>query len=404
MTSSIPKEIVTYILSFLGPYDLASVAPVSKLWNDAQKTDLLWKRHCLDYLDHAQPHQGSWKERLKIIYNWLNAEAEKTCSDFCNERDHDFTILEDNTPLSEYFVDSYYAIHNLSTGAITPIDQAKCPNDQIISSVIHEETWVALTNQGKILFFDLLTGQYLKEINPPEPLPNQIIAKAIIKCSGQEVITAYNNEIRIWDANTRKLKGDAINISHLGILWALNSTLNFIICTAFNGASLNTVSIRKSDQNILSIKELFNQSTSCADSSSYFATIIYGNSEYTRDREIYIFEDTKENLNSIRIIVAFDPKYSNYFLNSYPNIYIYKNWLLASKDGTLHIFNIKTGEKLSTIQHNEKKISCCSNASHLFMRISEFDPLDREDYHYSLYNFERPITKLNLPKTECTIQ
>ncbi|HSW86859.1 MAG TPA: F-box/WD40 repeat-containing protein [Rhabdochlamydiaceae bacterium] len=397
MTNNInlPVEILAYTFSFLEPEELARIARVSKEWNEVQKIEELWKRHCLDRLknlNNVEPYQNSWKEHFKITNNWMHAKAEKNSfSSYCKDWDqsHGFTVLEDNTPLEVYSENAMsYAIRDFLTDQITPIDQYF--QDMIVCSTIHNKTWVALTNHGEILFFDLLTGKYLNKITPSEEHMN--LSRAKIKCTDQEVITAYNKEIKIWDINTGLLK-ETINLPELGEILTLTSTPNFFICTTYTG-KFNTFSIRKRDHEISKMENLFFPSAGIADSDPYVAIIYQEEKDGKTINKIKIFEDTGEKLNLLHTLETFNPQTTAYS----GSVYIHKNWLLASKDGKLNVYDIKTGKTLLTIQHNKISVAFCSNTTQLFMQTALGNPFGEQEYQYTLYNFERPITNLNAPK------
>ncbi len=394
MIQLVPNEILTYIFSFLGPYELPSIASVSKHWNNIQKTEELWKRHCLDYSDNPEPFRGSWKERFKIIHNWMHAKSEKKTFSYCKngDRPHDFTILKDNTALEVYPEHplSSYAIHHFSKGKSIRIDNAKLQGEKIVESTIFDKTWVVLTKQGKILFFDLLTGKCVKKMIHKNPVA---ISRAAMTCKDQEVITAYNKKIQIWDINTCCIK-QTIDVSELDEIYTLNSTPNFIICTTHNRTT-KTINIHKNDWVISEIENLFIEvrARRCTfDSGSYFGMLC-------KDYAINIFEDTGKSLNLIRTFEPFMPPFSE----DHGCIYIHKNWLMVSKDDTLKIYDIKTGTELSTIQHNQLYLRFCSNASHLFTRVLNYkgNSLQTRKYTYTIYNFEpRKVSRFR----KCSIQ
>ncbi|HSW86858.1 MAG TPA: F-box/WD40 repeat-containing protein [Rhabdochlamydiaceae bacterium] len=394
--SILPTEMLAYPFSFLEPKELARIARVSKEWYNVQEIEELWKRHCLDHLDSTELCQATWKDQFKVIQNWMHAKAEKKSFDPYvtpydeTEKSNLLTVLEDDTALTVYFDSSLakYVIHNFSNNEIIPIDHAELKDNKIVTTTIHNKTLAVLTERGKILFFDLPKGQYLKEITPPEQ-PDQI-SKALIKCTDQEVITAYNNEIKIWDANTGLLN-QTIDTSKLGTIRTLNSTSNFIICGINDGAR-KTVSIRKSDHQISPIECLFLKSNCIANSESYVAMIYSVEKGDETIHKINIFLDTGKNLELISTFEALNSQISN----DIGSVYIYKNWLLASRDGKSNVYDMKTGKQLSTIQHNESWIEFCSNATQLFTR-TVVNENGQQKYQCTLYNFKRPVTNLHPP-------
>jgi len=406
MIQLVPRDILNHILSYLRPYDLARVAPVSKLWNHVQKTQELWKRHCLTYLDDAKPYQGSWKERFKIIHNWKHGIAEKkTFSSYKNGHvGHIFSILEDNTALEVYYRETFshydvyslyreprssYVVRNFSTGKIIPIYNKELCDEKFVASTGQDKIWIVLTKHGKILFFDLLTGQFLKEIKPKNSVE---ISEAQITCHKQEVITAYNGEIHIWDTDTCSLK-QIINVSHLDVVSSLRSTTNFVIFSTYNDTTktFQIFNIRKDVSCISKMKDLhveFKIGTAC--SQSYCAVFV-------DTQKIYIFEDTGEDLNLIHTLGPFTAPSSK----DSSRMCINHNWLLVSNDKELKIYDMKTGTELSSFPHHQKNLWFSSNASRLFTRILKSDSFGREKYHYTLYNFE-PLSTHS--KKKCTIQ
>jgi len=341
-----PNEIRAYIFSFLEPEELAQVSRVSKEWNEVQKIEELWKRHCLDLLEDSEPYRGSWKEQFKVMYNWLHARGEKKTLDSYDDVDaYVLTILEDSTLFTVYFNRSLqkYVIHNFSTDHIIPIEHETLNNDHIIHYTIDDKTCVCFTKQGKILFFDLLTGQYLKKISLSKDVLD--LSKGYLTCNDQEIIISYNNKIEIWDKNTLLLT-KTIDVSKLGEIIKLNSTSNFIICHTYENGSHSSCSIRKKASVISPMKCKFLSVTSVADSREHFAMKHRYTKESKTITEICIFRDDGEDLTLIPTIEDLNiPTIEN--LNTpqsrtVGSLYIYKNWLLATKDGVLNIYDIKT--------------------------------------------------------------
>lgn len=401
MINILPAEMQAYVFSFLNSKDLVNTSLVSHDWKEVQEIDILWKRHCLDLLEHEeddiQPLKDSWKEHYKMLNNWKNDRSEKKSYTLFKNEDYGcgFTILKDNTPLEIYFDNSLstYCILNFSNEEITQIDYLK-HNEHIISSTIYDKTWIVLTEQGKILFFDLLTGQYLKEIAPKEIAPSddalQISSGSII-CDGQDVITAYNNVIKIYDSITDVLK-QTINTPNLGRTASLYSTQNFIIFKSYDSGIVEVFSIRKSDGKISQIE---NPHTCFrATGSGSYCALHYS------DGKINILEDTGEGLNLIHTLEA--PSNENGSYCGYD--FIHKNFLLVGKNDKVTVYNMKTGNEFTTIKYHEKGTTFCANVTRIFMRTYMYGYFRNDQYKYTLYNFEDPDTNLNQPSAQwCTI-
>ncbi len=236
---TIDTRVLTYIFSFLDLKDLANGAQVSKEWNKAHKTDGIWQRFCLDYLEDAKPYQNSWKERFKIMNNWMKASAEVKVYPPCYKawhKYHDFTFLENHTPLEIYPAynnPSTYIIYDWSTKKIIKIDLKSVHSSDIICTDLYNKTWVALNSQDKIFCFDIQTGQCTKQIVPPLAESQAEISSAKMKSNDQEIIIAYHQKIKILNSNTGCLE-TIIDISTLGEVWNLHYTPHYIIYQTYH--------------------------------------------------------------------------------------------------------------------------------------------------------------------------
>lgn len=393
--SCLPNEILTYTFSFLEKNELLKTATVCKEWNETQKADSLWQHYCLAYLSDPQPYEGSWKERFKIIHNWLQASAEvksylPSCKIF--DKSHEFTILEDNTPFEIHPSSQdplIYIIRNWTHDTAIQIDLKVLNSTEIICSNLHDKTWIALNSQGAIFCFDIQTGECKKKIIPQHSKVPIGLDRAHIICNGQEIITEYNQEIKIWNADTCLLE-QTIDISNLGIIWTLNSTTNYIVCMTYSQADgRNTFALRKDNHAIKKIDGLPFKADYQGICTSKNYLILPSNTG-----EIKVFKDSLEDLT---LIHSFSNPPSA--ARSSHTTCIYQNWLLASYGGKLNIWDLETGVKLSANYHHTKENSeIRTNGVKWFSRVASIDHNQNAYYEYTLYSFEGKITQLNLPK------
>jgi hypothetical protein len=385
MVNAFPDKFLTYLFPLLDTRDLLTAGCVSTQWNRVQKTDELWRKHCLSFLDNAEPLEGSWKKRFSVINNWMKTLAEKTvlANSFKDWYEyHNFILLEDNTPLEIYRTgESDFTVGNIKNGE-THLISIDLQDDKISNATLDGQTWVVLTSKGKIFFYDIPTGQCLKQM--AVPIEDSVkLPWEKIKCNENDILVANEKAISVLNAHTGLLE-DTIDISKYRVLCDMVSTPNFIICKCRYPDTYysKVIFIRKKDHQIAETKKV--TSDFIASYGSYLA-VFYEEGYALR------FKDDGEEIVEIHDGVRPYGASSGYSINHF----VYKNWLLLSKSKILTVFDIKTGERFSTIPTEEGSLKVCTNGKQLLTRYNAF----------SLYNFERPTTQLDPQKyKKCSIQ
>ena len=399
LSDDFPLECLSYIFSFLEPKDVPRAARVCKKWNEALKADWLWESHCLTYLDRATPLRDSWKERFKVFRNWTNGLAEvthyppsyKTWHTF-----HVFTVLDDNTCL-EIYPDPEnprtYIVRNLvNNEQVRRIDLKEFGCSNVIATDLHDTTWVALDDQRRIFCFDIQTGVCTQRI--PSSVSTSTFSK--IEYNGQEIIRADDHEIKIWNARTAQLE-QTIDISQFGAPWTLRSTRNFVIGTFGAVGWIQGFAIQKNDHSKWEQPVEGALEACCVDSKGSRVAFL------TSTGQVKVFEDIPDKgLALTQTLIAFTPPAAG---TRFGRVHIYRNWLFVSRGDTLHIWDLRTGIKLSELKCLVDGSDFCANAQLLFTRQVLGDPHFHQEYSYSLYDFGRGVSRLNVHKaeTKCVI-
>jgi hypothetical protein len=388
----LPTEILVDVFSYLEQEDLKKAALVSKEWNELQKTDELWKRHCLKFMKNAEPLRGSWKERFKVINNWMHTRAERTFLASSHREKNPFwgfRLLEDNTPIEMYrSEDTEFTVRNVINDELhyIRVDLKDVRDGKIVSATMTNKTWMGLASNGNVFFYDIRTGQYLNQMSLGLK-DDQTLNWGMIKSNKNDIFVATNErEIKVFNGSTGHLE-QTIDVSGHGDLHDFVFTTNFIICKCRSSNHYKAICIRKRDHKIEEVDLLDNEAEGIAAFDSHFAI-------FTKKGNVKFFKDEGDSFHLIKDVPAFFPH-----SDSCSRYNAYKNWFLISRSEKLKIYDIKTGQELSTFPLDERFVSIHTNGIQLLTHR-------KNTRSFSLYNFERPVTQLNSPSewVRCNIQ
>lgn len=442
--SHLPNEILSYTFYFLDEKELNKVATVSKKWSKVQETESLWQKHCLVYLCDAQPYKGSWKERFKIIYNWLHASPEihsylpfsEPCRSYgsINFRrpnhnpNHDFTILDDNTPIEVCYPDSgdHLIIRNIAADKTITIDLKPFNITQAIARHLEGKIYMVLSSQSKVFYFDCQTGESIKNIVLQQMQEMLSIERSMMSLErflmNEDKIMTFNSEeliilkkeddeskLKIWNTHTGQLEHIlTLPNLHSSYLSHVHSLPHFIIYTAkeLHVDKLTTIAIRKDNQ--------FNFIKEWTEGEVFFSSGPYLVS-LTELGEVNIFKDSPEDLILTLTISANEAELKNSNGEcTYKSVRIYQNWLFIEKGDEIKIWDLLTGKHLSTLPTMQiksatcKKSSFCTNGIQLLFQNILWDDssswtFPSLSHHYSAYHFGDKVTPLNLTYKQITL-
>lgn len=393
---SISTDTLTHIFSYLTIQEVARVSPVSSQWNEAQKTEYLWERSCSSVLDQPTPLHGSFKNRYIAINNLMNGIANVKKSPPSYKKpyaDHCFNILEDNISV-EIFEEPtnhlIYTIRDLKTGHnIHQIDFAQQGCDtKIKANCLYENLWTALTNKGEIFRFDIKTHKYLRCIQG-DPITTDT-QSVYLTSNKNEVIAHYDDTLKLWDAQSGNLVM-SYDTRKIGYVYQIGSTSHYLILSAYN-KNLNKchIAIHKDSKSIQILEANSDhryQYFACNDSYIAFRS---------SSSEIKIFQDSESSspLNQIKTLEITPFPHSD----AIGNIQIYRNWICVSGSDSIDIWDMRTWRKLSSIPSMDWMIEFRLNSNLIVSRIAQGNPLRKQNYLYTSYDFEHAVKKIKSSK------
>lgn len=401
--SNIPNESLLNIFYNLDHDDLYAVSSVCKRWRDVCNEECLWKKLCLNYIDCLESTYQSYKKRFHVIDNMLGC---KYSTILYHDNNHaDEIILSKKGDILKLSIDSIVGnkilINNISSK--TPLfiidnDIDDLSNEyftldnmeggsKIISTYSSDNNFILLDSVGTIHIYENDTFLPLNIIKT-----NHIISSDIDKPrlyyneSFNEIIIFIQNKINIINAieSNLNISLDVNTIINAPFDYSIiKSTQNYIIFQINNYTSPEkTFLINK---NTLKMSLLFDQrqnlslSIDCHDFDTYnnYLAVV------TFEHKINIYIDQNNDINFNREI---------YLSHSDPGLYpptlkINNALLYVSHEKQLHILKIKTGEKISTINHDYIVPTIITNGYHLLILGIKGNSLLYDSNSYTLYDY-----------------
>lgn len=342
---NISHDVLGQIFSFLSPTDLGHVAMVCRNWNEAQKANWLWKRHCLAILDRDPAPCGSWKEQYKILHAVKVgiAEVSHLYTPFAhwNILRPPFTVLEDSTALEvrrdQQHRSLFHVCDFINQNTICSLDLKG--HGSLCASDIHESVWTVLTSHGEILGFNILSGECVYQMRG-EPLDHHWLRmghRPKIHCTDHEVTLWDGQKITIWNVQSKALVL-AMEVVLDEEVHVLRTTPHFVALMAHDiHSTRGTVNfIGRADQSLRSIDAICN--SFCLDSfGSYIACV-------RSTGRVEVFVDSPEG--DLQLTSGFFPSAKT---GNVDRLSIYKNWLYLGVYKNMFIYDVHTGIKIATI-------------------------------------------------------
>lgn len=375
--SSVPREMVRTIFSFLDHRSLVSVNRVCKKFHEIASDDALWKPLCLDYQSEPETYQDSWKSRFKIIKNWLERDA-KIQNFFYTAGQEEIVFINSVPYIFRTYLSGSLYFDNLLNKQEESIefdpfllDKPKLTGNFLFFRYLNDEFSV----------FDFKSRQMQSPFKLHSDDPKEL-AGTFYGFSDYEVVTHIGRKVyKLWDFHNGSLKYK-IDVSKIPNSDQLKfedafATPNFLIFEVQNQDKLgyDYYAVRKKDGTSKLIAstpgvvgQYFSKQSDC-----YF--ILWEKA----DNQIKVFKDNNTSLDLIQICT---PKLSiGLSMYSVFRAITYKNWLLFKEYYKIHVFDIRTGNLLFdfTAQHN----------------FFDFDIIGeylstRAQFHNILYDFTHP--------------
>jgi hypothetical protein len=398
---NLPRDPMNCILSNLNASDICSFSEVSKKCYKAANRILIWKNLCKNYMDVRSPIlDKSWKDTYIINHNWRSGRAEVRILSYVKRDEkatHGLTFTENEVPY-EIIPPSnnkkYFRFKNLNNNSITKGPVFNVNAQSSLDFCVNLGSMFVLDSTKTIHRYDIASGKELYTIDPKEqPGSGRVIY------SGHELATYYDNKIRLWDIDQKKVK-EEYDVTILGPVIKFAVTTHFIICKAFLGNSSCVKIINRDPQNI-NPKVYDKYNSFDVDGSK----IIY----YSKEKSLVSFYKEDNDLKRLTFIRSFHLE-----VLSNPSsavVKIVNNWAMISRKGLFQIFNVKDGSEISRfVTSKQQKFDFAASFSKLLLRnevlIGQyFSP----GYQYTQCDFSKNITKLNfsdVPRqaSRCNVQ
>ena len=354
----VPVEVMSYVFSFLELPDLARTARVCRGWKQAQEVDWLWKGRCLDVLDRGTTRCGSWKEQYKIFSHVKRGITRATDFKLPIKRwgvRPLFTLLDDNSVLelvTEPKNASLVHVHDIGTDSILrTIDISRC--GEVFSSNIHGEEWTILTHGGRIVSFNIVTGQCVREIQGDPPKEVRLEALPKIYCTDREIIVWGGQKITIWDARSGA-RVQTLDVPETEGVWSMCSTPQFLalIVREYDTGRTVVKALKKADQTIREIE--VHPSCFCLESSGPYIAFLTSSG----DTKVFV-EDLTGELREAHSLSCTD--------GAMTVLSLYRNWLCVGGPAACSIYDLRTWKKIARLPG----VLCCeirTNAEVVFER------------------------------------
>ena len=391
---NISRDVLEQIFSFLSPADLGHAALVCRDWNQAQKANWLWKRHCLASLDRDTTPYGSWKEQCRIFHNVKEGMAEvshlHTPFGHWSVLRPPFTILEDSTALEIkrdlQHRSLFHVCDFITQNALRSLDLKR--HGSLCASDIHESVWTTLTSYGEILGFNILTGERVYHMRG-DPLDRRWLRmghRPKIHCAGHEVTVWDGQKITIWDVPS-KAPVLAIEVTLNEEVHVLRTTPHFVALMShdihFTRGTVNFIG--RDDQSLHEIDAVCN-SFSMDSFGPYIACV-------RATGRVEVFVDSPEG--HLQLVPGFLPSEKE---EEVDRLSIYKNLLYLGSRKNIFIHDIRTGTRLATIP-GLNGWDVRGNADVLFARTVTGKPFCSDCYHDIRYDFRNGVERLQRPES-----
>jgi WD40 repeat protein len=289
-----------------------------------------------------------------------------------------FTVLDDNTAVEVISPNldhpHQYIVQNIVTKKATcTIDLQEVGCDRIMAGGLQGSILTLFDKQGKIYQFNILEGDCFSMMQGA-PLSSD---EAVFHFNSQEIVTAYDSQITIWNRKTSSLK-QTIAISTLDII-GIASTPHFIIIVSspYTSHRPSVSSIRKKDLKIEVLDENIDWWGSLESSGNICAFL-------SSEGVVKTFKDESEE--SLMPSHTFTLKSAN--AGKGGCLYIAQNWLGVSHNGFLRLWDVETGNEISTFDIGQNFPTFFrTNGEVLCTQASRLDNLFFGDLIYTLYDF-----------------
>jgi hypothetical protein len=395
MLTIFPSEIQVKFFQFLDIPSLGTVSQVCKDWELIQKSDEIWKAVSLNYLDDDKLPitLNSWKERCKIIQNWMRGKAQVEAFTKCYKSSgkiYEFGFIEDEVievrPNLNLSYEVFSVFPCMPQQPPRPLNLADLLVGEPICTALFKNHWAALDSNGAVLCCDIITGEGVKFTDWEETAQ---INEGHICISQDEIITEALNELKIWNRKSGLVTAKISVDKSMGKVWGVYNSNRHIICETqldtYPGTYHQIFAIHKQDKTSQILTKTKFVQTSAA--GPYVAILGENN-------ELSIYEENQEALELVYTIKEF--KHLSDLKSGV--LHFYHNWLFVFLRCELNVVNVNSGQifcRMNVGKEFRTKVSV--NSSKLCVRAFEDFSNLQWIYSYKLYDLEkspRPASEL----------